>query len=236
MSGASEPTATVLVVDHRHTMGIGRPGETVLDRCRAAASDALVTRRRRSVPIGLVAVGDAGITQWEPPSATSGQYSKLADLLRGLRPTAPTGESDRDPDPTDSASLVSARAARELRDDESAFGSTLRAFARSSTDYLHRIRREQLYGATRFATRRLSGAGEIVLFTDDSSPTEVRTAVALARKGGNRVVVHLAPRVLFERRGLAEAERTYHEYRRFDRLRGELARHRNVEVREVAPM
>lgn len=236
MSGAAEPSATVLVVDHRHTMGVGRPGETALDRCRSAAVDVVVARRRRSKPIGLVAVGDAGITEWAPPSASSAQYAKLEALLRRLAPTVPADPAELDPGRGDAPALVTERATAALRDDESPFAATLRAFAGSPTDYLHRIRRDQLHGATRFATRRIAGEGEVVLFTDDSSPAEVRTAVEAGLRGGDRVVANLAPRALFEPRGLAGAEATYHGYRAFDRLRRELDGRRDVEVHEVAPV
>lgn len=239
MNTADNTTSTLLVVDHRHPMAIGWPGETALDCGRSVALDVLADCRRRSIPVGLVTVGDAGITAWEPPAATEARYRTIGHQLRELKPTAPEGPPDAEQesraDEPSSSTLDRGRAAWALRDDESTFATTVRAFVNAPVDSHRRIEDDQLLGATTFATRRLPDRVTLVMVADDSHARELRHSVDLARKRGNRLVVHLAPRVLFEPRGLADAATTYRDYRTFARLRRELERHRCVEVHHVTP-
>lgn len=239
MTDPDGPSSSLLVVDHRRSTSIGWTGETALDRCRAAALDVLARCRRRSAPAGLVTVGDEGITGWEPPAATESRYRSIQHRLEGLRPTAPAEAPAPEPVPEQGAPSRSAiddrRAVWALRDDESAFATTVRSFLESPDDYHRRIGADQLSAAIRFATRHVPDRLSVVLFADDARPSELQSAVDLARKGGNHVAVYLAPRALFEPRGLADAAEIYREYDEFDGLRRELDGRRRVDVHEVTP-
>lgn len=240
VSEPSGPTSTVLVVDHRHTTSTGWPGETILDCCRSAALDVLGDCRGRSAPVGLVTVGDDGITGWEAPSATERRYATVEDRLRELQPTVPAEASDvapgPDPGSTSAPAMDRKRATWALRGDESAFATTVRAFLDSPVDYHRHIGADQLPEAVQFTTRRLSDRLSVILVAGDSRPGELRNAVEVAGSGFGRVVAYLAPRALFEPRDLADAEETYRGYREFDRLRRELESKRRVDVHEVAPV
>lgn len=240
MSATAGPTTTVLVVDHRHTTSIGWPGETVLDRCRSAALDVLAECRRRSAPVGLVTVGDDGITGWEAPSATDSRYATVGHRLRELQPTvpdaAPDGDLEPEPELPSSPTLDRKRAAWVLRGDDSPFADTVRSFLDSPVDYHRRITGDRLPGAIEFVASRVPERASFVIVADDSRPSELRRAAEIGRKGDNRVEAYLAPRALFEPRELGDAEEIYRGYREFDRLRRELENLRRVDVHEVAPM
>lgn len=236
MSDDAGPGSTVLVVDHRGTMSIGWRGETALDCCRRAALDVLVTRRRRSVPVGLATLSDEGLSDWRPPSATPDHYDTLRHLLQRLAPSEPTEPIHREPAPPPRPPLSADRMQWALRGDESPFATTIRSLTRVETDDRRRVNRDELPGVVQFVVDHVSGSTDVVLFTDDGRPEEVRTAVDLASNRGTAIAVYLAPRGLFEPRSLVEAATTYREYERFDRLRRELGARPGVCVREVAPI
>jgi hypothetical protein len=82
---------------------------------------------------------------------------------------------------------------------------------------------------------RLDGAVWTVILTDDSRPERLREAITVARRGGNRVLVFLAPSVLFESGGLADLEAAYDRYVDFEELRRDLAGLPGVSAFEVGP-
>jgi uncharacterized protein (DUF58 family) len=86
-SAAETDRRTVLLLDHRATMGVGRGDVTPIAYLRHAALAIAESATELGDPLGLYAVGDAGVTVSEPPGTTPGQYRSIAASIRALQPT-----------------------------------------------------------------------------------------------------------------------------------------------------
>lgn len=116
---------------------------------------------------------------------------------------------------------------------DSPFTVTLRPFYADQQRYLQRIEKEPLFGAVRTALGSTSEATWTVIFTDDSSPSELLETVSFVRRNGGEVTVFLAPTALYEPSG--DFEQTYNRYLEFEEFRRELARMERTTAIEVAP-
>ena len=240
---------TLLVVDHRRSLATGRPDETALDYLREVALTVTASARRLGDPVGLVTVGDDGITSRVGLSTTPATYDRVRRRLLDLEPTADTesgdsassddvGRSYPGPSPLRTrrrTTAADARTALATLDGDDAFAATLRPFYAARGGYRDRIESEPLYRAVEATHGRETGSVWTVIATDDSRPAELRETVSLARSAGDAVLVLLAPAVLYEPDGLADLERAYDRYVEFEQLRRELARLDRVTALEVGP-
>ncbi|MFB6227419.1 MAG: DUF58 domain-containing protein [Halobacteriales archaeon] len=238
---------TALLVDHRAALGVGPAGATKLDYLRHVALAFVGSARQLSDPLGCYAVGEDGITARHPPAATDESYARVRATVEKLRVTP------GDPDPgAASASSEEGDGTRPTRPDsrrnpataqrmantltgESAFDATLQPFFAATDAYVQRISGDPLFETMRAEVGRLEGSVWTVILTDDSNPERLREAVTVARRGENRVLVFLAPTVLFEPGGLADLEAAYDRYVAFEEFRRDLARKSGVSAFEVAP-
>ncbi|WP_276253013.1 DUF58 domain-containing protein [Halomontanus rarus] len=230
---------TLLVVDHRTPLGIGPPAETKLAYLREAALSAVASTHRFDDPLGLLTVGDDGVTARIDPTSTPETYASIRRQILELVPTAPGRASDRTADRTgyyrQSTAADVQRTQTTLEDDDSAFATALRPFYADRRSYHERLESAPLYGAVQMAHTTVHGSLLTIIFTDDSEPNELREAVELARRNGNRVTVMLAPTVLYEPGGMADIDRAYDRYVAFEQLRRELATMDRVVSLEVGP-
>jgi len=93
---------TVLLLDRRATMAIGRDGVTPLAYLRHAALAIVESASDLGDPLGLSVVGDDGVTAAEPPRTMAGQYRSIAATIRELGPT----DGPADPPTTRSATTA----------------------------------------------------------------------------------------------------------------------------------
>lgn len=244
---------TLLIVDHRESLATGERGETKLEYLRAVALATAASARRLGDPIGLLTVGDGGITEQFDASTTPATYKRIRRKLLDLEPTGRTAYPGGGADvPADGhrtqwdrrskarqgiqTTAADARSKLEaLGSGSDAFTATLRPFYTDRDGYRQRIASDPLYGAVRTALSRGTERRWTIICTDDSRPGELREAVAFARRNGNPVMVLLAPTVLYESGGLADIDRTYDRYLEFEELRRELARMSRVTALEVGP-
>ena len=226
---------TVLLCDHRSTMGVGPTGETMLDYAREVALGLSDTARRLSDPLGLYTIGEAGITTRHDPSTTPESYRSIRTRLFDLTPTA---RSDHENETAGAEPVRTSRpraASRRLAGDASAFATRLRPYLESSRPYVERLAGDPLFGAIREIQHRRSGTNWVVLLTDDTRRNRLRETVELANEEGSRVLVFLTPRVLFEEDALLDLERAYDRYVEFEEFRRELGRLPRVSAFEVTP-
>ncbi|NGM70750.1 DUF58 domain-containing protein [Natronolimnobius sp. AArcel1] len=245
---------TLLLVDHRSVLGTGNEDGTKLEYLREVALAIAASARRLGDPIGLLSVGDDGITTRIDPATTPATYNRIKRELLELEPTTPEGDTVE----TKSAVRADAKARAEPHqpgvqktaadarqtlekltdgtvDEPTDFVSTLRPFYAARDGYQRRIESEPLYGAVKTAIQRTDTQRWTIICTDDSNPAELREAVTYARKSGNSVMVLLAPTVLYESGGLTDIERAYDRYVEFEELRRDLARMNRVTALEVGP-
>jgi uncharacterized protein (DUF58 family) len=103
---------TVLLLDHRATMGTGREGVTPITYLRHAALAIVESTSELGDPLGLYAVGDAGVTVSQPPKPTPAQYRTIANSIRELEPTeAPASPSPQRTTDSDSSKTGPTRSA-----------------------------------------------------------------------------------------------------------------------------
>lgn len=84
---------TLLVADHRGTLATGRPGETKLDYLREVALATAASTRELGDPLGLLAVGDAGVTGRIEPASSPRTYVSVRRRLLDLKTTVPEDPS-----------------------------------------------------------------------------------------------------------------------------------------------
>ncbi|MEF8843573.1 MAG: DUF58 domain-containing protein [Haloarculaceae archaeon] len=230
---AETDVRTTLVVDHRATMGLGLAGERKLDYARQLALTSLEAAREAHEPMGLLCVGDHGLTTHLQSGSTPSHYTKLRTRLHDLAPTEETTPSSGRTAPRGPAAAQ--RMAKRLRREGSEFASRLVPFLSEAGEYVRRLGADPLYATVRTELERTSEADVIVFLTDDEHRTEVYEAVGAARGGDNRVVVFLLPSVLFEPGGLTDLDDAYERYVEFDRFRRDLAALDGVTAFEVGP-
>jgi uncharacterized protein (DUF58 family) len=263
---------TALIVDHRHSLAIGPPGETALDYLRQIALAFAESARECSDPLGCFTVGDGGITGSFAPGADAGTQQAIHHHLQELGPTvdgsdtsapgadtvttavdrngrrgsyraqagtAPTagtdGESARRATRRGHQSPGEARRRARSLTDDSPFARTLQPYFDRPNTYVQQVEDDPLFAAVRSATEQYSGRLWTVVLTDDADRAEVRVAVKQARRGGGRVLVFLAPAVLYEVDGLGDLTAAYERYTAFERFRRELAGLERVRAFEVGP-
>lgn len=219
---------TVLVVDHRASMGAGPEGGRKLDHLRAVALAFVDTADRFGDPLGLYAAGNDGTTNAREPGTGVDQYDPIRRLVRSLEPTTPDGpETGRDPESPTWARTVAAR----LDGDRTRFGSALRPYFGRASSHARRLRDQPLFRTVQMAHTHLRSGSWAVILTDDTNPTEVREAAKLARRGDWQVLVFLAPSVLYD----SEETGAYDRYHEFEEFRRSLARLDRVSAFEVGP-
>lgn len=232
---------TVLVVDQRHTLDEGPPEEAKLDYLRELVLAFTDSARRQDDPLGLLTVGDEGITNRLTPATGPDRYRTVRRLLLNLEPTpapsaGPTAPATRPTRRRGTKTLAEVRrAVATLGGEESDFGRRLRPFYAARQRYVERIGTDPLYRALERTLATERGSLFTVLCTDDSTPTELLETVKLAHSDGGTVLVLLAPTVLYEEGGLADVERAYDRYLEFEELRRELAGMDRVTALEVGP-
>ncbi|SDK11412.1 Uncharacterized conserved protein, DUF58 family, contains vWF domain [Halovenus aranensis] len=232
---------TLLVVDHRSPLSTGPPAETKLAYLREVALALVDSAKQLDDPLGMVSVGDDGITAQFGPTTTPSQYDALRRTLLSLEPTTgrPTG-TDR----TAGRSKVSSvrqrmegvgKSLSALKTDEGEFGDTLRPFYDSQQQYRTLLEDRPLVGAVRTALARRTGQQVTLICTDDSNPLELRETATLAAQNGGQVLLLLAPTVLYETATVEELEARYEQYVTFEQFRRELSRLDRVTALEVGP-
>ncbi len=223
---------TTLVFDHRATMGLGAEGVAMLDYAREVGLWFSRVVQEHDDPLGLYTVGDEGTTAERRPVATTDRYREVRTRLRSLAPTERTSAAERGDGRRPSRTRTLARRLQGGRD---AFAATLRPFFSSSDTYVHRASGDPLYETVRRHQVQTTGDVWMALVTDDSRREETFEAVRLAATKGNRVLVFLTPRVLFEEGSLADVESAYHRYVEFEEFRRRLGGIARVSAFEVAP-
>jgi len=244
---------TALVVDHRARLGLGREGETALDYLREVALGVATDAEANDDPLGLFAVGDGGITVARDPDTSRNQYRFVEQRLSTLTPTSEEGSpgaeggvgvarerdgrvQSREPRGRGLASPARARRlASRTAGEDGALESMLAPFFASTEGYVHRLADRPLFRTVRSRLTRLGGPLWTVIVTDDADHTEIHEAAKVARGDDGRVLVFLAPRVLYEPGGLDDLDGAYERYRDFEAFRRRLSGLERVTAFEVAP-
>jgi uncharacterized protein (DUF58 family) len=238
---------TLLVVDHRNTLAAGPPAETKLAYLREVALAFVDSAKGLDDPLGMVSVGDEGITSRFEPTTTTSHYNAIRRTLLGLEPTAdaPTGPGVEDVSgafrglsqvSTVQGTMEGARDSLvALEGGRDQFSTTLRPFYDSQQYYRTHLEEQPLLGAVRATLARRSGQQVAIICTDDSNPRELRETATLAARNGGQALLLVAPTVLYETGTVRELEARYEQYVAFEELRRELSALDRVTALEVGP-
>ena len=220
-----------MIVDHRSHTGEADNEHTQLAYLREVALSILGTAETTGDAVGLITVGDDGLTTIRDPTQKQTDYTRIREQLLTLQPT-PTGkpQSVTLTDPTMTQYLL-----EELAGDESKFGTTLHRFAESAPSYVERFESDPLYSAIEYLhTTSLNSQLTVILTTDDAR-TQLQHIVERAATHNSTVLVFITPTVLFDTDGLGDIEAAYHRYRSFEEFRAGLEQNNRVVAYEVGP-
>ena len=250
---------TTIVLDHRARMGDGPPGETMFEYLRGAALAIANGAGRAGDPVGVVGVGEEGVTTRIDPAVAGDRYRAVRRRLFELEPidaTAPRTSTGPTPDAaTPSAAAVAGGATtafgppgrasptstgRDRRgrlatlEGSEPFDRTLRPFYAATATH-ERLRGDPLPAAIARVFAGEGPPGWVVILTDDRAPEELLAAVSHVRAAGGSALVVIAPTVLYELEALADVEAAYDRYREVDRFLERLDATRDVRALAVGP-
>lgn len=221
-----------LIVDHRTSLAVGGPHQPMGRYLRDVALGIVTTAEQRGDRIGLVTVGNEGLTTLLSPTRRPSGYEAIRQRLLVLEPTPSKG-------PTSTVELDHPTAARRLRrelaDREDAFSRTLHAFATTATAYVELSDVAPLSRAVRYQDVATTATQLTAILTDDTNRTELWEAVQRARRQHGHVFVFLTPRCLFAAEEFDSPGERYAPYRAFEQFRTQLDRLDSVTAVEVAP-
>jgi uncharacterized protein (DUF58 family) len=221
---------TVLLVDHRHTMGDGPDGETKLTFAQQVALALVATAEELGDPLGYYAIGDEGVTTTVAPATTRSHYRHITEHLHDLTPTTvPNTEARSVADP------VWARRVASRLGSETAFDSKLRPFLEATDPYVHRVSDRPVVHAARLIAAQHTGTTRTIILTDDTDRTAVVEAAKTAQRGGGDVFVYLLPSALFTEGSMRDITTTYERYTAFESFRQDVAALPRVRAFEVGP-
>lgn len=221
----------ILLVDHRAHTASG-PRDTQLEYLRAVALGIVGAAESASDPLGLLTVGDEGLTNTIRATRQQIGYTRIRDRLLALEPT-PAGPPRSEVDLQHPA--AARQLTRQLADDESQFATVLRQFTETTPAYVERIETDPLYGAVEYLQTTSAATQLTVIVTTDTDRSQLRETVRAAANNDNAVLVFLTPQVLFEASSVVDLEAAYRRYREFEEFRSELDRIGAVSAYEVGP-
>lgn len=220
-----------LIVDHRSQTVDEDDNNTQLAYLREVALSILSNAESGGDALGLLTVGDEGLTTVIPPTQNERDHTRIREQLLTLTPTTNTP-------PTSSVDLSHPDTSRDLLeklgDEESKFSSILQDFAEIAPSYVERFETSPLYGAIEYIqSAPFNGQLTIILTTDE----ERQQLHYIAQEAANNttVLLFIAPAVLFDMDSLADVEAAYHQYLSFEEFRTELERTDSVVAYEVGP-
>ena len=225
-----------LIVDHRAKMGLGPPDESMGAFARDVALGVVATAQTTGDRLGLLTVGDDGVTTAAAPTNRPTGYAELRRRLRGLEPT-PSEQ------PGSGIEVDHPRPAGRSQSDlptDTAFGRTLEAFHTASTaggsaTTASTTERRPLVRAVQNTQPRAAGSHSTVIITDDTDRAELWAAVQAAVERAASVVVYLTPAVCFDADQPPYTTQASTRYRQFDQFRRRLDGLDSVTALEVAP-
>ncbi|THE64443.1 DUF58 domain-containing protein [Salinadaptatus halalkaliphilus] len=232
---------TTLVVDHRATLSDGGPTNTKLDYLCEVALATNDDLQNAGDAIGLLTVGDGGLTTQLSTRSSQEQYETIRKQLLSIEPTTATDHVPHlsigtwtGPERTDTDLR---RRIEELERNEAgdAFASTLVPYYERQLTYEERFSDDPIVAAVKSMLIQGVTPNWTVFFTDDSYPVELYQAVKIARRGSTHVLVVLTPTVLFETWTDPDARTVYDRYTAFEEYRRSLAELDRVDAIEVGP-
>jgi uncharacterized protein (DUF58 family) len=224
---------TVLLLDHRGTLGEGVLDETKLDLLREVALGIVTNAREAQDPLGLYAAGSRGVTAGFRLTSGREHYQQIQDVITTLQPerdgpvtqSTPRGRTASDARTID----------RRLEADDSPFAARVQPFVQSPRWYLEQVADQPLFSAAETYLRQSQRSTRVFVLTDDTRKRELMEVARTARRAGNVVTVLLTPGALFGDSTLLNAESAYEQYREFEMFRRKLDSLERVSAFEVAP-
>lgn len=212
----------------------GGPGSADAGEYRRHIAAALVAKAAaHGDPVALYEVTAEGVEASPRLSASPQQYTTVRDRLYRADRGPDTGGDQ--PASTRPVAETSTTVPKRLRQDSSAFGSTLTPFFAGGTTHLRHIAEDPL---TRTVNTYLKPGGQgvrVAILAGDAYRSELYETVQVAGQRSSEVLVFTTPAVLFEARTLGEVTDVYQQYTEFERYRQQLDRIENVTAFEIAP-
>ncbi|MDT3435453.1 DUF58 domain-containing protein [Haloarcula sp. 1CSR25-25] len=226
---AESNRSVALIIDHRHTMGDGPPGETKLEHLKAVAAAFQQRAETLRDPLGYLTIDDAGVTASGTPVARTEAYRSCQHRISDLNT-----EPEKPAAATKSSAHTGATtgAVDSMRETQSPMERTLLTYRDAAGSKRH-LPNQPLFNGLQSAPGEIRRADLLVICTDDSKPSELQNTVGLARRNATEVVVFITPSVAFDTDLIADLDTAYDRYRAFDQFRRELNEIDSVTAYEV---
>ncbi|WP_440771928.1 DUF58 domain-containing protein [Natronorubrum sp. DTA28] len=236
---AQTTRGTLLVVDHRSSLAVGAPAESKLDYLREVALATTDHVHRNGDPIGLLTIGNNGITGQLKTTSTSDKYETIRQRLLALEPVQSTerlsSRSETVGQQLTDTDLRQRITRLETIDRSTDFEDVLVPYYERQLLYKHRFEEDPFHSAVRSAVVRQHAPTWMILFTDDYNRLELYQAIKTARHRSNQVLVVLAPTALFDTEDVTDLTAISRRYAAFEEYRRSLERMEGVDVIEVGP-
>ncbi|WP_227357498.1 DUF58 domain-containing protein [Haladaptatus salinisoli] len=221
-----------IFLDQRKSMFTGSATATKFDYARQIVLAYLADAHSRGEPLGLSLIKEEQITNFSP-GATQEHYSRLrTHLYDRTQPESATRYSKVFEQPVKQFTTSDQKATR-LQSESSQFAQKLFPLLTTQGARIRHVTDDPLYRTVRSQLKATYGITRTVLITDDVDRVEVYEAVKLARQLSDSVSVFLIPNILFEEKGIVEAEDAYQRYIDFDQFRQSLTQLDGVIAFEV---
>jgi uncharacterized protein (DUF58 family) len=220
-----------LIVDHRAHTTTSQNEQSQLAYLREVGLSILRTAEITGDAIGLVTVGDEGLTTVQAPSERQAGYTRIRERLLTLKPTPsgqPTSVGFTHPAMTQHLMEV-------LADDESTFGTTLYRFAETAPSYVERFETDPLDSAIEYLQTTPLNSQLTIILTTDRTRSQLQHIIEKAASDSTTVLVFMTPTVLFDTTDIGDLEAAYQRYRSFEEFRSGLENNNRVVAYEVGP-
>lgn len=221
-----------LIVDHRSHISDEEDINTQLTYLREVALSILGNAKHSGDALGLLTVGDEGLTTVIPPTQSQLDYTRIREELLTLTPTPTTPPSSS----VDLSHPDTTRTLLEnLAEDDSKFSNTLREFAEIAPSYVKQFETSPLYGAIEYLQSSPLNSKLTIILTTDEERQQLQYIAQEATNDNSTVLLFIAPKVLFDMNGLADVKTAYQRYLSFEEFRTTLERNNSVVAYEVGP-
>ena len=222
------------LISHSEAMGVGVPGQTMLDYAKQVGMGLLSLAESEDDPVGICTVDGTGDLVYRPPTTQFDVYRQMQDILSSLQPNSRHDQPAPDV-PNRVLGIQDTNRRAESLDETTTFGTILNSFYQPQLRHRSVSADNPLLSAITYLDTTRTDETHLLCICGDEDRSSVYTAAQLAGTQFDVVTLFITPTVLYDPDALATPTTAYETYRSFEEFRQRLERIDDVTVLEVAP-